>query len=81
MSTVPGPQSWQDAGLTGYEQAEPVMIDPLDTDDPTVAVLDTPDAVEHEPDEPRPDLDGRADAADVAEQATPVPDDERDEYR
>jgi hypothetical protein len=73
MSTVPGPRSWQDAGLTGPELAEPVVIDPTDLIDPA-------DGTEHEQDEPRPDLEGLADPADVAEQAAAVPDDERDDY-
>ncbi len=77
MSTVPGPQSWQDAGLTGPELAEPAVIDVTDID---VTDVDVAEVGEHEPDEPRPDLEGLADPADVAEQAAALPDDERDDY-
>lgn len=72
MSTMPGDQSWRDAGLT-----EPAL-----TDLPEVAPDDDSDARDgaYQPDDPRPDLSGAADPADVAEQVVPVPDDERDDY-
>jgi hypothetical protein len=72
MSTVPGDQSWQDAGLS-----EPAL-----TDLPEVEPDDDRDARDgaYEPPEPRPDLSGEADPGDVSEQATPVPDDDRDDY-
>jgi hypothetical protein len=38
------------------------------------------DLPEVQPDDPRPDLAGEADPGDVAEQKTPVPEDERDDY-
>lgn len=72
MSTVPGDPAWQDAGLT-----EAAL-----TDLPEVAPDEAPDPTDggYTPDDPRPDLGGEADPADVAEQLTPVPEDERDEY-
>lgn len=67
MSTIPGQESWNDAGL-----AEPPLAAPVEaTDEPE----------EYEPPEPRPDLEDQADEADVAEQATEVPDDDGDAYR
>jgi hypothetical protein len=73
MSTLPGDRSWDDAGL----------VAPALTDLPEVEPDDDRDARDgaHAPDDPRPDLVGEADPADVAEQAAPVPDDETDEYR
>jgi hypothetical protein len=68
MSTVPGDRTWQDAGL----------VEPALTDLPEVAADDDQDG--HEPDDPRPDLAGEADPADVAEQRAAVPEDERDDY-
>ncbi|GIG36369.1 hypothetical protein [Cellulomonas pakistanensis] len=72
MSTVPGDRSWQDAGL----------VEPALTDLPEVAPDDDGDVREggYQPDEPRPDLAGEADPADVAEQTAALPADERDDY-
>jgi hypothetical protein len=72
MSTVPGDRTWRDAGL----------VEPALTDLPEVPPAEEPDPVDdvYRPDEPRPDLSGEADPFDVAEQAAPVPDDERDDY-
>ncbi|TKR26577.1 hypothetical protein FA014_04980 [Cellulomonas hominis] len=72
MSTVPGDRTWRDAGL----------VEPELTDLPEVQPDDDTDARDgaYEPDEPRPDLVGEADPGDVAEQKTPVPEDERDDY-
>lgn len=64
MSTLPGPDSWRDAGLVPPEDAE------VDT---------THEADEYVPDAPRPDNDGGADEADVVEQALDVPVDAEDE--
>lgn len=69
MSTVPGDRTWRDAGL----------VEPALTDLPEVAPDDTTDG-DYAPEEPRPDLAGEADPVDVAEQAAPVPDDDRDDY-
>lgn len=67
MSTVPGPESWEDAGLAEPPLARPVEI--------------PPEPEEYLPPEPRPDLAGEAEEADVAEQATEVPEDGVDDYR
>lgn len=58
MSTLPGPDSWRDAGLDPPEDAE---------------VDATHDPDEYVPDAPRPDNDGDAAEADVVEQALDVP--------
>lgn len=68
MSTVPGDRTWQDAGL----------VEPALTDLPEVPADDDRDTPA--PDDPRPDLAGEADPADVAEQRAAVPEDERDDY-
>ncbi|RMI09025.1 hypothetical protein [Cellulomonas triticagri] len=68
MSTVPGDRTWQDAGL----------VEPALTDLPEVPADDDRDTPA--PDDPRPDLEGEADPADVAEQRAAVPEDERDDY-
>lgn len=72
MSTVPGDRTWRDAGL----------VEPALTDLPEVPPGDDQEAGgdAYRPDEPRPDLAGEADPADVAEQAEPVDDDGRDDY-
>ena len=66
MSTIPGPESWQDAGLVEPPLAQPVEV-PEDADD-------------YMPPEPRPDREGAAEEADVAEQAADLPEDPSDEY-
>jgi hypothetical protein len=64
MSTLPGPDSWRDAGL----------------DPPADADVDTThDPDDYVPDAPRPDSDGDADEADVVEQALEALADEDDE--
>ncbi len=67
MSTIPGPESWLDAGL-----AEPPLAQPVEIPE---------DVEEYLPPDPRPDLVGEAEEADVAEQVLEVPDDEGDDYR
>lgn len=71
MSTVPGDDTWADAGLVRPDEATP-----LD------APADTPDGAEpeHVPAAPRPDLDGGAGEPDVVEQAVTVGDDDEDDY-
>jgi hypothetical protein len=64
MSTLPGPDSWRDAGLVPPEEAE-------------VDTAHEPD--EYVPDAPRPDSDGAAAEADVVEQALDVPADDEEE--
>ena len=66
MSTNPGAESWNDAGLSGLPLAEPVEA-PAEPE-------------EYLPPEPRPDLEDQAEEADVAEQAVQVPGDD-DDYR
>lgn len=73
MSTVPGPQSWRDAGLEPVDPDIPRRL--TDDDDET-----EPDAEEYAPGFPRADRDGAATEADVVEQDTEVgADDEPDE--
>ncbi len=74
MSTLPGPETWRDAGLDQVDPGGDVEVSP----DP----LETPAA---EPDDYEPGgtvLDAGLDAnpADLTEQALSVPPDERDEY-
>ncbi|MEV7973207.1 hypothetical protein [Cellulomonas sp. NPDC089187] len=69
MSTIPGEGTWRDAGLT--------ELDLIDAIDPSPAE----GAEVYQPDDPRPDLDGAADPADVAEQHAVVPEDEGEAYR
>jgi hypothetical protein len=74
MSTLPGPESWRDAGLDQVDPGGDVEVAP----DP----LETPatEPGEYEPDGPVPAAAVEADPADVSEQAQSVPPDERDEY-
>ncbi|MBK5248471.1 MAG: hypothetical protein JJE50_03410 [Actinomycetales bacterium] len=71
MSTVPGRESWRDAGL----------LHPSDLDDLAEDVgqdVDPGGSEDYRPAAPRPDLDGAADPADVADQGFEVPDDDED---
>ena len=81
MSTIPGHEAWRDAGLVEIDPAAAVELELEPEPNPLedVPVPGTPDE-EHEPAQPRPDLRGEAAVGDVAEQATPVPSDERDDY-
>ena len=78
MSTLPGPESWRDAGLDQVDPGGDVEIAP----DPLEAPPGEPG--EYEPDGPvaelAPEVTPEADPADVTEQAQTVPPDERDEY-
>lgn len=67
MSTVPGSDAWRDAGLVPVDPHRPLSL----VDD-----TDVSDDEDYEPDFARPDLDGRADEADVVEQDTEVGDEE-----
>lgn len=72
MSTVPGQESWRDAGLEPVDPQTPRRL----TDDDE----DEPDAEEYAPGFPRADRDDAAAEADVVEQDTEVgSDDEPDE--
>ena len=66
MSTIPGPESWQDAGLVEPPLAQPVEV--------------PEEAEDYSPPEPRPDREGAAEEADVAEQAADLPEDPSDDY-
>lgn len=67
MSTVPGEQSWRDAGLVDPDAHEPVnLVDEASA--PSVS-----SGEDYAPGTARPDLDGRATEADVADQAVVVP--------
>ncbi len=74
MSTVPGPQSWRDAGLAPVDTQEPLRLTDVDADD----VPDGRDAEEYAPPPARADLEGQAEEADVVEQAQEVPLDDED---
>lgn len=80
MSTIPGHDAWRDAGLERPESTDlPDGIDP-----PVGAGSSGSDDLSTDgyvPADPRPDLDGLADPADVAEQRAEVPDEEGDDYR
>ena len=70
MSTVPGDDTWRDAGLVEQDEEAVSLVEEVEGD------YDA--APEHERDEyrphsARPDLEGEADEADVAEQASAVP--------
>lgn len=75
MSTVPGPQSWSDAGLVPVDPEEPLRLTDTDEGD----APDERDAEEYAPAVPRADLEGEADEADVVDQAAEVPLDEDEE--
>ncbi|UZN04416.1 hypothetical protein [Cellulomonas sp. S1-8] len=75
MSTVPGSQSWRDAGLAPVDTAQPLRL--TDSDE-TPEHPDGSDPEEHVPTSPRADRDGLAEEADVAEQAIEVPLDDED---
>ena len=67
MSTLPGGESWRDAGLVEPDLEEVVT---LSDDEPE----------DYDP-EPEPDLGTKeASEADVVEQLVDVPDDEREDY-
>ncbi|UFU04135.1 hypothetical protein LQF12_05985 [Ruania suaedae] len=74
MSTAPGAHGWRDAGLVEPGSDEPVSLaEEADAD----AAEEVPARGEdYHPRTARPDLDGLADEADVAEQADIVPGDE-----
>lgn len=67
MSTIPGSQSWRDAGLDDPGTGEPVSL----IDEVTQDAVASPE--EYRPGTARPDLIDEADEADVADQAVVVP--------
>lgn len=72
MSTLPGAESWRDAGLTGPEPEDVVEIAPG---------ADEEEAGEDYDPEPDTDLGTKeASTADVVEQLAEVPRDEREDY-
>lgn len=74
MSTLPGPESWRDAGLDQVDPGGDVEVVP----DPLQVPAAEPG--EFVPDGPLPEVAAEANPADVVEQAQTVPPDERDEY-
>ncbi len=67
MSTIPGDESWNDAGLVDPDAHEPAnLVD-------EVSRSSAESGEDYLPGTPRPDLDGNADEADVADQAVVVP--------
>jgi hypothetical protein len=77
MSTLPGPETWRDAGLDQVDPGGDVEIAP----DPLQQPAAEADADEYEPDVSLPDAVATdANPADVTEQAQSVPADERDDY-
>ncbi|WP_129785452.1 hypothetical protein [Promicromonospora panici] len=73
MSTLPGRDSWRDAGLEPSEDAEVDTRHEPDEYVPPPEVDPTHEPDEYVPDTPRPDTDGSANEADVVEQALDVP--------
>ena len=74
MSTVPGTESWRDAGLATPDDDTPKNLVEEELTPP--GAPDADDVEDYSPRTPRPDLDGEADEADVVEQAAAVPLDE-----
>jgi hypothetical protein len=79
MSTLPGPDSWRDAGLVPPEDAEADSTHEPDEYVPPAGVDPTHEPDEYVPDVPRPDSEGEANEADVVEQALEVPESEEEE--
>ncbi|HLS63678.1 MAG TPA: hypothetical protein VK060_09885 [Ruania sp.] len=74
MSTRPGSDSWKDTGLLDEPEQEPVnLVQESEDDEP----LDRGE--DYQPRTARPDRDGQADEADVADQAVLVPEEDEDE--
>ena len=72
MSTLPGAESWRDAGLVGPHPDEVVEL--------AAASAEEPAGEDYDP-EPEPELaDKEASEADVVEQLVEVPEDEREDY-
>ncbi|MFF2623042.1 hypothetical protein [Oerskovia jenensis] len=71
MSTVPGTESWRDAGLVTPDDDAPKNLVEEELA-PPADPSDADDAEDYSPRTPRPDLDGEADEADVVEQASVV---------
>lgn len=80
MSTLPGQDAWRDAGLAEVDPAGIIEIEPEPELVGDVGPDGDPIEVEYEPSEPRPDLRGEADVADVTEQILELPPDDREEY-
>jgi len=80
MSTIPGAEAWRDAGLAEIDPDGVVELvsEARLLEEPNVPELPLED--EYEPAEPRPDLRGEADPADVTEQAIELGTDEREDY-
>lgn len=72
MSTIPGEESWRDAGLNDPDANDPVSLAD-EVSSPSAA-----SGEDYHPATARPDLHGRASEADVIDQAAIVPDDPED---
>ena len=82
MSTVPGPESWRDAGLTAPAPGDLVDLDAdLDADLDTDVVADLGGVEDYAPRAAASALRGDADEADLADQLTDVSVDDQDDYR
>ena len=77
MSTVPGDDAWQDAGLVDQDEDAVSLVEEVESDDDGVEDAEH-ESDEYQPRTPRPDLDGEANEADVVEQASAVPGHEDD---
>ncbi|WP_402464318.1 hypothetical protein [Isoptericola aurantiacus] len=75
MSTTPS-DSWRDAGLEAPDDTTSLVDE---ADRPPTPPGRGGEAEDYHPGPARPDLDGTADEADVAEQAGEVPDDDPDD--
>lgn len=94
MSTQPGHDAWRDTGMTEPDrldrEARELDPDEEDTDDAANLLEEAlrsgrpavgPESAEdYQPSTPRPDLEGEAAEADVAEQADVVPGLDEDDY-
>lgn len=70
MSTVPGDQSWRDAGLAEVTEDEPVNL-VEEVNRPS-----RPTGEDYHPGTARPDLDDRASEGDVIDQSVAAPEEE-----
>ncbi|QOR72055.1 hypothetical protein IM660_07375 [Ruania alkalisoli] len=82
MSTAPGDHAWRDAGLIDPDTGERSTDEPVNLvqeADEDAAGAAAGSGEDYHPHTPRPDRDGLADEADVADQAVVVPAEDPDE--
>ncbi|CAM3392951.1 hypothetical protein OCAE111667_07385 [Occultella aeris] len=73
MSTLPGHESWRDAGLVEDDETDPKnLVEEIAHPDPRGVGED------YHPGTARPDLDDLAEEADVVDQSVVVPDEDAD---